>query len=161
MKKLNREEKIKDLTNFLRNVSTNENLFIKPDEIKGNTFAITERKAGNTIDVKSNFMTYEEMNCYFFGVLAVKENRIQFDSEIKEAIYWSVSDFEDQAKNNFEELKKYNPNEFKHLENWEQFYDKKQFPAMLKAMINNHESDKGINWHDVDYYVGLCEIKNQ
>lgn len=78
MKRLSQEEKVNALTNFLRNVSKNEKLFITTDEIKGKTFAIAENLTGRTLSVKSNFMTYEEMNCYFFGVLAVKENRVNF-----------------------------------------------------------------------------------
>lgn len=77
MKRLSQEEKVNALTNFLRNVSKNENLFIKIDEIKGKTFAIGE-KTITGYSTKSNFMTYEEMNAYFFGVLAVKENRVNF-----------------------------------------------------------------------------------
>lgn len=77
MKRLSQEEKVNALTNFLRNVSKNENLFIKIDEIKGKTFAIGEKTIIG-YSIKSNFMTYEEMNCYFFGVLAVQENRVNF-----------------------------------------------------------------------------------
>jgi len=78
MKKLSREEKVNALTNFLNTVSKNEKLFIMPDQIHGKTFAIAEHMTGGTQSVKSNFMTYEEMNCYFFGVLAVKQNRVNF-----------------------------------------------------------------------------------
>lgn len=77
MKKLSQEQKVNALTNFLRNVSTNEKLFITTDEIKGKTFAVAE-KTGGTRSIKSNFMTYEEMNAYFFGVLAVKKNSVNF-----------------------------------------------------------------------------------
>ena len=78
MKRLSQGEKVNALTNFLRNVSTNEKLFITTDQIKGKTFAIAEHMTGGTQSVKSNFMAYEEMNAYFFGVLAVKENRVNF-----------------------------------------------------------------------------------
>jgi len=77
MARLNQNQKIEALTNFLKMLTKNENLFIKYDEIKGNTFAIAENQEIG-ISTKTNFMTYEEMNCYFFGALAVKENRVNF-----------------------------------------------------------------------------------
>ena len=78
MTRLSQEQKVNALTNFLRNVSKNEKLFITTDQIKGKTFAIAEHMTGGTQSVKTNFMTYEEMNCYFFGVLAVKKNCVNF-----------------------------------------------------------------------------------
>lgn len=75
---MTRDKKIESLTNFLNMVTKNENLFVKTDEIKGKTFAIAEKKENGTLSVKTNFMTYEEMNCYFFGVLAVQEKRVNF-----------------------------------------------------------------------------------
>jgi hypothetical protein len=75
---MKRQQQIEALTNFLRNISKNEKLFIYPDEIKGKTFCIAEEMPGGTKCSKSNFMTYEEMNCFFFGVLAQRENRINF-----------------------------------------------------------------------------------
>jgi hypothetical protein len=78
MKKLNTNQQKEALTNFLKKVTKNENLFIKTDEIKGNRFAIAEKQENNSISTKSNFMSYQEMNCYFFGVLASLEKRINF-----------------------------------------------------------------------------------
>lgn len=78
MKKLTTSEQKEALTNFLNKVTKNENLFIKTDEIKGNRFAIAENQENNSYSTKSNFMSYNEMNCYFFGILATKEKRINF-----------------------------------------------------------------------------------
>lgn len=79
MKKLSQEQKVNALTNFLRNVSTNEELFIYSVNIGKNTkFCIATKTDIGVIYTKTKFMTYEEMNCYFFGVLAVKENRVNF-----------------------------------------------------------------------------------
>jgi len=78
MARLTQSQKIAALTNFLKTVSNNETLFIYPDEITGKTFCIAENQAGGCKANKSNFMTYEEMNCYFFGVLAIKQNHINF-----------------------------------------------------------------------------------
>ena len=78
MKKLNTNQQKEALTNFLKKVTKNENLFIKTDEIKGNRFSIAEKQENNSIATKSNFMSYNEINCYFFGVLATREKRINF-----------------------------------------------------------------------------------
>lgn len=67
------------LTNFLKMVTKDENLVIQnADGRLGKKYAIAEKSDIGTINVKSNFMTYNEMNCFFMGVLAVKENRINF-----------------------------------------------------------------------------------
>jgi hypothetical protein len=79
MKKLSQEEKFNALTNFLRTISKNEELFIFSVNKSANTkFCIAEKSESSGVNPKSKFMTYEEMNCYFFGVLAVKENRLNF-----------------------------------------------------------------------------------
>ncbi len=75
-------------------------------------------------------------------------------------VYWSTADFENQAKQNFKELKKDNPQEFAHLESWEQLYDKTKFPEQLEKMINSHDASIGITWETVAEYVGQCEIRN-
>lgn len=78
MKKLSVTEQKEALANFLKTVSKNEELFIYSVNLGKNTkFAVSEMLHGG-VNPKSNFMTYDEMNCYFFGVLAVRENRVQF-----------------------------------------------------------------------------------
>jgi len=84
---------------------------------------------------------------------------LEESENIKMPIYWSTNDFEEQAKQNFSELKKDNPIEFKHLENWEQLYDKSKFPQELEKMIKNHDATIGISWLTVEEYIGNCEIK--
>lgn len=67
------------LTNFLRNCfSKDEKYFIATDQIKGNRFALAEKQENNTCNVLSNFMKYEEMNCYFFGMKLIKDNQVKF-----------------------------------------------------------------------------------
>ena len=75
------------------------------------------------------------------------------------AIYWSVQDFETLAIQNFEELKQDHPEEFKNYETWEQLYDKTKFPKALKEMIDKHDSETGITWLTLEYYLGECQIK--
>lgn len=86
---------------------------------------------------------------------------IQKQESIKLPIYWSTDDFEDQAKKNFEELKRDNPKEFEHLENWGQLYDKSKFPNALKEMIRKHDCENGITWLNVEEYLYECEIKTK
>ena len=79
MKKLTISQQIKSLTNFLKLVSKNEELFIYHVNLGKNTkFAVAEKLELGGVNAKSNFMTYDEMNCYFMGVLAAQENRVKF-----------------------------------------------------------------------------------
>ncbi len=67
------------LTNFLLNFTDKENLFIQnADGRIGKKYCIAEKTENGGVNIKSNFMTYNEMNCFFMGILVVKENRINF-----------------------------------------------------------------------------------
>lgn len=67
------------LTNFLRNCfSKDEKYFITTDQIKGNRFALAEKKENDSYSTLSNFMKYEEMNCFFFGMKLMKDNVVNF-----------------------------------------------------------------------------------
>jgi hypothetical protein len=68
------------LTNFLRSAFTkNDDFFIQnADDRIGKKYAIAKKTERGGIDVKTNFMTYNEMNCFFMGMLTIKENRIKF-----------------------------------------------------------------------------------
>ena len=77
MARLSQAQKIKTLTMWLFLATENEDLFIITDQILGKTFAIAER-TGDTYLVKTNFMTFNEMDCYFFGVLDAKWKKINF-----------------------------------------------------------------------------------
>lgn len=70
-------KKVENLTNFLKIVSNNENVFIKKDEITGQRFAIAENDDFG-ISVKSNFMDYKECEAFLFGVMITQQNRINF-----------------------------------------------------------------------------------
>ena len=79
MKRLTRKTKIEQLTNFLSMVTKNKSLYIKSDEINGTTFAIAERyEQDNLIRTRTDFMTYKEMHCFLYGVLAVQEKIVPF-----------------------------------------------------------------------------------
>lgn len=70
-------KKIEGLTKFLKIVSNNENLFIKIDEITGKRFAIAEKQQ-NSVDTKTDFMDYKQMECFLFGVMYAQQKRINF-----------------------------------------------------------------------------------
>ena len=66
------------LENFLKTLKLDTNYCIVIDQIKGKTFALATMGEGEPKNTISNFMTYNEMNCYLFGVSAVKNNSIKF-----------------------------------------------------------------------------------
>ena len=70
-------KKLENLNGWLGMVTKNKDVIIVTDQIRGKTFAIAER-TGETLSVKTNFMTYEEMDAYFFGVIDAKFNKINF-----------------------------------------------------------------------------------
>lgn len=68
-----------NLTNFLRNISGNEKLFIHHIHKGRDTrFYVAEKSGAGGINALTNPMLYNEMNCYFLGVLAAKENKVAF-----------------------------------------------------------------------------------
>ena len=76
MKRLSTAEKKEALNSFLKSITKNDELFIYSIANTRFTIAIMQNDGG--IDVKCDFMTYDEMRCFFLGVLAIKENRIEF-----------------------------------------------------------------------------------
>jgi hypothetical protein len=70
-------KKLENLNKWLGMVTKNKDIIIVTDQILGKTFAIAER-TGDTRSVKTNFMTYDEMDAYFFGVIDAKFNKINF-----------------------------------------------------------------------------------
>jgi len=82
------------------------------------------------------------------------------EETLKLPIYWSIEDFENTADRLFCELQNDNSKEFEDFKNLEQFYDKAKFPYQLERMISSHDASIGITWETIEFYVGLCEIKN-
>ena len=75
--RMSKEKKIESLTKFLRMLTEDETLFIKSDEITGIRFALA-KKTGGSYNCISDFMSYKEMDCYFFGMLHVKQYKLIF-----------------------------------------------------------------------------------
>ena len=71
------------LTNFLKNCFTkDENFFIyvNPMRVK-KKYCLAQKSKDFELGYtsKSNFMTYDEMNCFFMGMLAITDNRVKFN----------------------------------------------------------------------------------
>ena len=84
MKKFTTADEAQSLNNFLRNAITkNPNIIIIQDQILGKRHALAEVTDSGT-QTLSNFMAYEEMNCYFFGMMMQKKNEIKFKTQDNE-----------------------------------------------------------------------------
>lgn len=77
---MNFTKKIEILTNLLRASDKNQNYFITKDQITGRRFAVAEFGEPGSVNIKSNFMTFDEMQSYLFGVNAVKNNTLKIIS---------------------------------------------------------------------------------
>jgi hypothetical protein len=75
---MTQSEKKESLTKLLRISDLKQNYFITTDQITGKRFAVAEFGEPGSVNVKSNFMTYDEIYCFFMGMLAIKNNRIKF-----------------------------------------------------------------------------------
>ena len=65
---MTQSEKKESLTKLLRV----EKHFITTDKITGKRFAIAEFGEPGQVNIKSDFMTFKEMECFLLGVNAVK-----------------------------------------------------------------------------------------
>jgi len=72
------KEQKESLTNLLRVFEPNQKYFITTDQITGKRFAVAEFGEPGQVNIKSNFMTFKEMECFLFGVSAVKNGTINF-----------------------------------------------------------------------------------
>jgi hypothetical protein len=73
---MKKSEKIKSLTNLLRVSDATQKYFITTDQITGKRFAIAEFGEPGSVNIKSNFMIFKEMECFLFGVNAVKNKTL-------------------------------------------------------------------------------------
>lgn len=73
---MNQSQKKESLTNLLRVSDNSKKYFITTDQITGKRFAFAEFGEPGSVNIKSNFMTFKEMECFLFGVNAVKNNTI-------------------------------------------------------------------------------------
>lgn len=68
----------KSLTKLLRSFDIEQRYFITTDQITGQRFAVAQFGKNEAINIKSNFMTFKEIECFLFGVSAVKNGTIKF-----------------------------------------------------------------------------------
>jgi len=74
---MNQSDKKESLTKMLRVSDPNLKYFITTDQITGKRFAVAEFGEPGSVNIKSDFMTFKEMQCFLFGVNAVKNNTIK------------------------------------------------------------------------------------
>lgn len=73
----NFNQKKESLTSMLRCSDPNLKYFITTDQVTGKRFAVAEFGEPGSINIKSDFMTFTEMQCFLFGVNAVKNNTLK------------------------------------------------------------------------------------
>ena len=90
---MNFTQKKESLTRLLRVSDKALNYFITTDQITGKRFAVAESREPGSVNIKSNFMTFKEMECYLFGVNALTNNTLKFEKQdpTKLPIYWSTA----------------------------------------------------------------------
>lgn len=66
------------LTKMLRNSDPTMKYFIDRVQVTGKRFAVAEFGEPGQVNIKSNFMTFKEMEFFLFGVNAVKNNTLKF-----------------------------------------------------------------------------------
>lgn len=76
---MNFTQKKETLTKLLRVSDKNLNYFITMDQITGKRFAISEFGEPGSVNIKSNFMTFKEMECFLFGINAIKNNTLKIN----------------------------------------------------------------------------------
>lgn len=74
---MNFTQKKESLTSLLRVSDKKLLYFITTDQITGKRFALAEFGEPGSVNIKSNFMTFKEMECFLFGVNAVKNNTLK------------------------------------------------------------------------------------
>lgn len=76
MKKLSISQKTEALNNSLASFKFPQKYFISlADARLGQRFAISEKTENGGLSIHSNYMTYDEMNCYLMGYEAGRNNR--------------------------------------------------------------------------------------
>lgn len=69
---MNSTQKKESLTKLLRISDKNQKYFIDKDQITGKRFALAEFGEPGQVNIKSNYMTFKEMECFLFGVNATR-----------------------------------------------------------------------------------------
>ena len=72
------EQQKESLLKRLRVFDKEQHYFITTDRITGKRFAVAQFGEPGQVNIKSNFMTFKEMECFLFGVNAVKNGTINF-----------------------------------------------------------------------------------
>ena len=71
-------EKRESLTRMLRVSDPKQNYFIGTDQITGKRFALYECAKPGSLNVKSNFMTFKQMECFFLWIKRSKKQNFKY-----------------------------------------------------------------------------------
>lgn len=71
---MTQSQKRESLTKLLRVSDKNQKYFIAKDQITGKRFAVAEFGEPGQVNIKSNYMTFKEMECFLFGVNAMRSD---------------------------------------------------------------------------------------
>lgn len=80
--------------------------------------------------------------------------------ETEASIVWTVKDFESKAESIFIDLKEDEDESVLGMKSWEELFDKTKFKETLKGMIENHDSEYGVNWFTIQCWLESdCKFK--
>lgn len=85
--------------------------------------------------------------------------QIRYNSPGVRGVYWSVADFEHQAKERweFERDNTYVNNKYSDATCWQDVYDENKFEEALDRMVNKHDASIGITWDTIDFWLNeMC-----
>lgn len=88
--------------------------------------------------------------------------QIRYNSPGVRGVYWSVADFEGQAKEQWEFHRDniYMKNPYKNATCWQDVYDENKFEEALDRMVNKHDANEGISWITVNFWLDeMCLTK--
>jgi len=77
MQKLKPQDEIQALQNALLYYNFDSKYIIHPtaDGRTAQKYAIAEKRERGAVQIHTNFMTYDEMNAYFYGYSAARQNK--------------------------------------------------------------------------------------
>lgn len=108
---------------------------------------------------KEIFLDEMKVKIYEEAIKAFLEQEKQKE-ETEASIVWTVKDFESKAESIFTDLKEDEDESVLGMESWEELFDKTKFKETLKGMIENHDSEYGVNWFTIQCWLESdCKFK--
>lgn len=107
-----------------------------------------------------NIESISKNNIYKRFELKMKDGltaHINFGKPGVRGVYWSIRDFEIQAKKNWELSVSPETNHTNTA--WQDMYDESKFEKALDLMINDHDASLGISWETVSFWLNEICLK--